>query len=401
MSTVENNEETTREDRAPVLVVHQGAELYGSDRMVLESVRGLVEAHGYVIVALPTGGPLVEGLRAVGAEVWRVPTLVLRKALKEPRNWPRLIVEAVVGVIAAGRTLVRIRPDALYVSTETLPVWPVLARCLGIRVVVHVHEAEIDEPVLIRRLLALPMVFADHVVVNSESALAELADALPRAARSAEVILNGIQGPPDGPVPGRADLLEPFRVLYLGRISRRKGVEVAVRAVPRALELGMNVVLDLVGGVFPGYEQFETDMRRFVQEHGLEGRVHFHGFQSDVWECLSAADVVVVPSLVVEAFGNTAVEATMAARPVIVADHTGLLEAVEGCESAQRVTTEGPDAPDAWAQAIMQVRDNWAHYRDAAVRDAVHARRRHDPGLYGRRVAAAVLRSAEGGSVNG
>lgn len=40
-----------------VLVVHPSAELYGSDRMTLESVRGLRDAGAAVTVVLGSDGP--------------------------------------------------------------------------------------------------------------------------------------------------------------------------------------------------------------------------------------------------------------------------------------------------------------------------------------------------------
>ncbi len=55
-------------DQRTVLLVHPGAELFGSDRMLLESAIGLIEAGARVVVALPSSGLLVPELRAAGAE---------------------------------------------------------------------------------------------------------------------------------------------------------------------------------------------------------------------------------------------------------------------------------------------------------------------------------------------
>ena len=63
----------------------------------------------------------------------------------------------------------------------------------------------------------------------------------------------------------------------------------------------------------------------------------FSGFTDDVWAHLAAADLVLVPSQGDEPFGNTAVEAMLAARPVVVSSSSGLDEAVAGYGSAQRV----------------------------------------------------------------
>ena len=52
-----------------VLVAHPGAELYGSDRVVLESVVAIVNAGAIVDVTVPETGPLIEELRRAGARV--------------------------------------------------------------------------------------------------------------------------------------------------------------------------------------------------------------------------------------------------------------------------------------------------------------------------------------------
>jgi glycosyltransferase involved in cell wall biosynthesis len=85
-----------------------------------------------------------------------------------------------------------------------------------------------------------------------------------------------------------------------------------------------------------------------------------------------------------EPFGNTAVEAVLAARPVVVSATSGLREAAAGYASAQYVT---PGDPRALADAVLAVRDRWPEFRDAAVADAGAAARRHSPEGYRGQVA--------------
>ena len=55
-----------------------------------------------------------------------------------------------------------------------------------------------------------------------------------------------------------------MRLVVTGRISPRKGQEVAVDALERLRERGRPATLDLVGAVFPGYEWCERDLRARV-----------------------------------------------------------------------------------------------------------------------------------------
>ena len=153
-------------DPKSVLVVHPGAELFGSDRMLLESVEGLLEAGLHVTVALPSDGPLVAELKAMGAPVDIVPMFVLRKQLLKPHGWPMLLRTALFGAIAAWRMLSRRRPAAIYVSTIIIPQWPLLARLRGARSISHVHEAERSGNRWINRLLYLPHLASQRVLVN-------------------------------------------------------------------------------------------------------------------------------------------------------------------------------------------------------------------------------------------
>ena len=76
-----------------VLVTHPSAELYGSDRMLAESVHGLVDAGTDVVVALPSRGPLVPLLEAAGATVVGTSVPVLRKSSLRPAGALRLAVD--------------------------------------------------------------------------------------------------------------------------------------------------------------------------------------------------------------------------------------------------------------------------------------------------------------------
>ena len=67
----------------------------------------------------------------------------------------------------------------------------------------------------------------------------------------------------------------------------------------------------------------------------------FDGFV-DTWEALSGADVVVVPSRV-EPFGNVAVEAGLAGRPVVASRVGGLPEIVRNRETGLLVAPERVD----------------------------------------------------------
>lgn len=372
----------TADPRRPHLLVHAGWELFGSDRMLLESARGLREAGERVVVALPASGPLVSELHAAGAEVLLPPTFALRKSALRPRNWLRSVRDAIRGVVAALVIVRRLRPKTLYVSTIVLPLWPLVGRLLGVPTVTHVHEAEASAARIVNTLLYAPHLASHRLIVNSDFTLRTVASVIPSLAERSTLIPNGVSSP-DAVAEPRARI-DRLRVVYVGRISHRKGPDVAVDALALLGDRGIDAELDLVGAVFEGNEAYDETLRRRADEIGVAHRVQHHGFRADVWPVLAAADVLVVPSRQDESFGNTAVEGILAARPVVASDIPGLREAV-GVYGAAAFVAPG-DAP-ALADALARVVAEWPRLRETAVADRAAARERFAPAVYRRSVA--------------
>lgn len=369
-----------------VLIANPGSDLYGSDRMMLEALTGLIESGAQVIVTMPSEGPLREQVETRGGSVLIADAPVLRKSYLNPRGLVTLGAKAAEAMVANDALLRRLDPDVVYVSTVTAPMWIPSARMRKIPVVSHVHEAEPSAPLVVQRALALPLFGADRVIVNSAFSLDVLLSAFPALRSKATVVYNGVQGPHTIVKP-RARLDTPVRLVYVGRLSERKGVDVAVEALALLLAKSVDAVLTLVGAVFPGYESYEAHLRRRVHELGLEGKVVFAGFVPEPWSYLADSDIALVPSRLEEPFGNTAVEGVLAARPVIASAIGGLVEAVAGFPSAQMVA---PGDARALAEAVDAVVADWSSFRVAAIADSRAAAERYDPLAFRAEVAGIV-----------
>ncbi len=370
-----------------VVVAHPSPDLYGSDRVLLESVSGLVTAGHRVVVALPESGPLAPALEERGAVVEFVASPVLRKSALRPAGLARLIAATLRSIPPTWRLLRRERPVVVLVNTITIPMWMLVGRVTGARVICHVHEAEHSLRPVLRRLLYLPLLLAHRLVVNSKFSLGVLAESWPALGRRGRLVYNGVPGPEDPPPP-RAQLRRPVELLFIGRLSPRKGPQVALRAMARLQrEEPGGYRLSLLGAVFPGYEWFERDLREYVASAGIGGQVRFLGFDPDIWRHLADSDIVLVPSTVDEPFGNTAVEAMLALRPLVVSETSGLREAAAAYETARLVL---PDDADAVVDAVRDLARTWPAVIARSDADHALALSRHAPEVYQREFAAAV-----------
>ena len=370
-----------------VLVTHPSASLYGSDRMLVEAVRGMVAAGLRPVLAVPERGPLVQAVEQLGVPVVVCSSPVLRRSGLSVRGMARLLLRAAADAVRGSALLRRTRPSAVYVSTITTPLWVLLARLHRVPVLVHVHEAEGHAPRLLQQVMALPLLAATGVVVNSRFTQEVLARSFPSLRQRSTVVLNGVEGPAV-PVARPAAAQRPVRLLYVGRLSERKGPHVALEAVELLVRQGVDVRLDLVGDAHVDNAAYAERLRERARPLEHDGVVTFHGFAGDVWPALAGCDVLLVPATQPESFGNTAVEGVLAGRPVIASDLGGLPEALAGYAGA-RVVPAGDAA--ALADAVRSVVADLPALTAAAGQDAVAAAARHRPAAYQGAVADAVL----------
>lgn len=350
--------------------------------MLLASVEALTEDGWAVTVVAGGDGPLLPLLRATGAEVLVRPIPVVRKANLSPRGLGRLVADHATSTRPMRRLVAEVDPDVIYVNTVTQPWWSAIARSTRVPSVVHVHEAERAVPRPLLAALLAPLALATEVIFNSETsrAVAEGVPALRRA--PAHVVHNGVPAPARV-VPPRESVTDGPRLLYVGRLSPRKGVDLTVEALAIVRRSGLPATLDLVGDVFEGYEWYEEELRQQVARHGLTDAVRFRGFQQDVAAVREGCDIALVPSRGDESFGNVVIESVLSARPCIVADHSGLAEASAGLGSVTRVR---PDDPSALAAQILSDVQRWSAVRRLALDDAPRAGERYAPSAYRRRI---------------
>ena len=189
--------------RRRILLAHPSAQLYGSDRMALESATAFVEAGWDVLVVVDSDGPLRPALESAGARVAVVPMPVLRKKLMSVPGALRFAAQMIGAARRLGGVIREFRPDVMYVNTVTIPLWLLLGRTHRCHVVCHVHEAEEGLARVVRVALTAPLTLAHLVIANSGVTKDLLVSDLPWLSERVVVVHNGVPGLPRRPLPGR------------------------------------------------------------------------------------------------------------------------------------------------------------------------------------------------------
>lgn len=320
-----------------VLFVHQSAEMYGSDKVLLYLVRDMA-AHGFnPIVLLPEEGPLLIELQRCGVEALIVPVTKLDRKTLSPKGLLRLPWSLCKSIVGINRAVAGRKIDLVYSNTLAVlgaAAWALLKRKPHVW---HVHEILLSPTVVRKGFPWMVRFLADKAISNSSMTNNWLLAEQPRLAAKAVVIWNG-QGPRPAPnMTATAQVRAQFGiapddlvVTLVGRINRWKGQALFIEAADKLHKRGFkNVHFLIVGSAVAGQESLVEDLRRQIAQSSVAAHAHILAFTHDVWSVWDASDIAVVPSTEPEPFGMVAIEAMASGKPVVVAAHGGLLDIVE------------------------------------------------------------------------
>lgn len=113
---------------------------------------------------------------------------------------------------------------------------------------------------------------------------------------------------------------------HFSRLSPWKGQHILLEALVNCPD---NIYAIFVGDALFGEQDYVEQLHQKVAELGLEKRVQFLGFRSDIVAVMSACDLITHTSTAPEPFGRVIIEAMLCQRPVIAAAAGGVIELVK------------------------------------------------------------------------
>lgn len=304
--------------RITVLIVVPTLEAGAADAGAVELVR-ILKGAGHRAIVVSRAGRLVADVTAAGAEF--VP---LNVASKNPL---RMLRNAAVLI-----RLARERDCDIIHALGRAGAWSacIAARLRGVPFVTSWYKGFREQNIL-KRLYNGVMARGDRVIAASEQLAQLVNDRYGTPWDKIAVVPCGIDFEPFDPDGVSRERIAAVRrawgvrpetkvILVVGRILRRKGHHIAVRAVKRLKDMGQSDFLCVFVGEDRGHTNYTGELWDLVLATGTMNVIRMSAPLRDMPAAYAAASVVVSAAVQPEGVQRSILEAQAMARPVIVSD---------------------------------------------------------------------------------
>lgn len=322
-----------------ILVIHQSAELYGSDKTMLYFLSELDKTKYLPIIVLPFDGPLKIELEKNNIKVVIAPVLKLYRKMFTPKNIFKFIKEYYKGIKILNALNKEYKFDLVYTHTLAVLIGILFAKKRNIKHLWHVQEIIAKPKIfnfLFKKILSLD---CNHkVVYDSIATMNFWIENNLKLTEKSEAVWNGIETKNSKSFTD-AELNEvrenyffatdnEIVIALVGRINSWKGQQLLLQSFKTLIEKYKHIKLVYLGSAPPNQPIFETELRNKIKVYDLESNVILIPFQKEIEKFWNSIDIAVVPSTEPEPFGMVVIEAMLAKKPVIASNHGGPTEIV-------------------------------------------------------------------------
>ncbi len=354
----------------------------GLSRYADELYHAVTARHGIdvsLVTAAPSGTPAPEGQ---DHEVIRLPrSLFTNRVLSYPAFSLKLWNRYIRGRIAQDFDVVHaLSPQSYIIAPSPNTGFVVTDHNTFARQLTDRYQTSVIDAIPRRafyhtmaRLEARLCRSSDAVIAVSEGTGRDLKEYYGIEQRKVNVIPNGIRAdvfkdeppPSNGGDYGHRPDQNRTKLLFVGRLVPRKGLERLLKALPLITAKQSGTTLTVVGS---GEAAYERKLRDMVSGLGLEGTVRFksHVDDQELVRCYKEHDVFVFPSRV-EGFGLVLLEAMACGLPVVASDIQGVNEVVRDGKGG--ILVDCDDIHELADATILLLTDDeaYAHHRASAL----------------------------------
>lgn len=303
-----------------LLFLQSSSDLYGSGKIIWQVLR-LYKREGFNPIVLLTGpGPMESILKSEGFTVYIQNLGILRRKYVNPLGLLNRIDKNLKAYQFLNQLHEKYHFELVYSNTLAVIIGAYWAKRKQIPHIWHIHEILAGPKPLVKLLSTLLDSSTVNPIAVSQAVASNWQPHLKKA--KIQVIHNGIPyedfltkhplakkelGLPEG----------QLIIGMIGRINPWKGQLYFLQIAEILCKKYPNIHFVLVGDPFAGYESILGEILEKIKISGLENRVSYLGFRSDIPTILQAFDIFVLPSILPDPFPTVILEAMASGKPVV------------------------------------------------------------------------------------
>jgi len=345
--------------RKKILFISHSSELYGAEKVLLQTIEGLNKKDFQPILVLPRTGPFHRKAKKLGVETVLVPfkwwLTEKNRVWKQPFSW----LWSLTCIVRIARLIQREDIDLVFSNSAVNFCGALAARWRGVPHIWSIHEILGGKNASLRflfgnrALVSLISVLSTKIIVNSETTGQSF-----KEKGAVHTVFNGFLWSPQD-----RGLGELYRQKFgftshdyilgiVGKIYPEKGQKNVVESIDLIAKTHHDVRLLVMGEVRDN--RYFKQIQRYILERKLEKRVIFKDYIPEIFDVLALLDLLVIASCV-ESFGRVAVEAMSVKTAVLAVRKGAMAEVIIPGENGFLVDSSDPEV---MAEAILSIRDN-------------------------------------------
>jgi glycosyltransferase involved in cell wall biosynthesis len=349
-----------------VLYLHASADLYGSDYVLLNLIRGLDKTKFDALVLLPYQGKLCQEFEKNDIAYLVCDLPVIRRSMFSPIGIFKFLIQNIKFYIFLTKLIDKENIQIIHTNTSAVWMGGFIAKIKNKKHIWQVMELVEDPKIISYVIRKIVGIFSTKVFTISLAVKNFFLQYNGSRRQKFEVLYHGVDLKVYDPYNNRAAFIrselniddETILVGMAGRINGWKGHDVFVRSIPIVMNnipAGKKAKFLILGDTFQGQEHFEKDLRTLISSLSISSSLIFLGFQSDFQDWLAAMDIFVLPSSLPEPNATVTLAAMAMRKPLIATNIGGTVETVIENETGFLIP---PNDPEALADKILYLIEN-------------------------------------------
>lgn len=318
-----------------ILYLHAGAEMYGSDKVLLDLIKNLDKTKYKPFVVLPCDGVLVEALKRENVWVKVINYPIMRRKYFNPKG----VFAYFYNFFKYSKVLLNIardkKIDIVHTNTSAVLEGSYISRKLKVPQVWSVHEILLKPKIIFKVTRFLIAKYSSVAVAVSEAVKENLLSS-GYFKDNAKVIYNGVDSDYFNPQNDCTYLYDEFNIPrgskvigMIGRVNAIKGQNDFLKAANIIMSKHKDVYTVFVGDAFEGEEWRVENLKNNISKSPYKDRIIMQGYRTDNQFIHNLFDIYVMPSVQPDSLPTVVLEAMATGKPVVGYRHGGICEMVK------------------------------------------------------------------------